>query len=52
MMNYENISLKIIESSMMKCTHTMQHGTMLIMIWIVLHTHYTKQDARLAKCFL
>jgi hypothetical protein len=30
MMNYESISLKIIESSMMKCTHTMQHDTMLV----------------------
>jgi hypothetical protein len=39
MMNYESISLKIIETNMMKCTHIMYQGTMLVMIWIVLHTH-------------
>lgn len=48
-MNYESISLKIIENSMMKCTHTVQHVHLDLNC---VARYQTKQDACLAKWFL
>jgi hypothetical protein len=45
-MNYESISLKIIENSMMKCTHTVQHVHLDLNC---VARYQTKQDACLAK---